>query len=194
MADSDKPPLFTPLMAGGAALAAVFCAGLVFLTSHPTFTPAATKSHPAAAGSVTRSLGKGLEFKIMPAKVSLRAEDARAGCASNPKDSVACDYENSGAYEASGAVVYSGRDIKAAQPSYDQGGRPIVQFQTKDPQTFGTLTGKNIGRILGIFFNRKFLSAAAIQGVIASDGVISGDFTRDYMVKLADEINAEARP
>jgi preprotein translocase subunit SecD len=194
MADSDKPPLFTPSMAGVAALAAVLCAALVFVTSRPTFTPAATKAHPAAAVSVTRVLGKGLEFKIMPAKVSLRADGARAACASNLKDSVACDYENSGAYEASGAVVYSGRGIKAAQASYDQSGRPIVQFQTKDPQTFGTLTGKNMGRILGIFFDRKFLSAATIQGVIASDGVISGNFTHDDMVKLADEINAQARP
>jgi preprotein translocase subunit SecD len=194
MADSDKPPLFTPAMAAGAALAAVLCAALVFVASHPTFTPTATKSHPATAGSVTRSFGKGLEFKIMPAKVSLRAEGARAACASNPEDSVACDYENSGAYEASGAVVYSGSDIKAAQPGYGQGGQPIVKFQTKDPQKFGTLTGKNTGRILGIFINRKFLSAATIQGVIASDGEISGNFTHDYMVKLADEINAEARP
>ena len=49
-------------------------------------------------------------------------------------------YVSKTAYEQSGDVVYSGKDLKAAQASYDQAGRPDITFQTKNPAKFGKLT------------------------------------------------------
>ncbi len=51
------------------------------------------------------------------------------------------------AYALAGPVVYSGKDLKGAQAGYEQqGGSPIVLFQTKDPAKFGKLTTANVGK------------------------------------------------
>jgi preprotein translocase subunit SecD len=91
--------------------------------------------------------------------------------------------------------VYSGKDLKAAQAGYQQqGGQPIVLFQTKDPAKFGKLTSANIGKPLGIFLDRRFVSAPTINGAIFSDGQIEGQFTEEDVNLLANELNAGALP
>ena len=124
-----------------------------------------------------------LEFKIIPPQVSERAHaDKKYGDDPN------------GAYKDAGPVVYSGAELKSAQPGYGQAGQPQVNFQTKDSAKFGKLTQQNLGKLLGIFLDKKFVSDATIQGIITSDGQISGSFTDDDVSLLANELNAGALP
>jgi len=135
-----------------------------------------------------------LEYKIMPEDVRVKADAALAQCKANPKDRKACDYVNHGAYDASGRVVYSGKDLKSAQPSYDQAGNPNIQFTTKDPKKFFDITSKNVGRPLAMFLDKTYLSAPTIQSPISDTGEITGQFTSDQTTSLANDLNAGALP
>jgi len=124
-----------------------------------------------------------LEFKIVPPQVSARAH-ADKKYADDP----------SGAYKDAGPVVYPGSELKAAQAAFGQAGQPQVDFQTKDATKFGKLTQANLGKLLGIFLDKKFVSDATIQGVITDSGQITGSFTEDDVATLANELNAGALP
>lgn len=135
-----------------------------------------------------------LEYKIMPENIRQQADAALAACNANPKDKKACDFVNSGAYNASGPVVYSGKDLKSAQPSYDQAGNPNIVFTTKDPKKFYQITSRNLGRPLAMFLDKHYLSAPTIQGPISDNGEITGQFTPDQTASLANDLNAGALP
>lgn len=124
-----------------------------------------------------------LDFKIVPDAVANRA-DSDSKYANDPN----------GAYKDSGPVVYSGADLKGAQAAFDQAGQSKIDFQTKDPGAFGKLTSDNMGKRLGIFLDQKYVSAPVIQGVITSDGQITGRFTEDDTIRIANELNAGALP
>jgi preprotein translocase subunit SecD len=124
-----------------------------------------------------------LEFKIVPPQVSQRAN-------SDPKYAA----DPNGAYKDSGAVVYTGAELKGAQAAYGSANQPQIDFQTKNPQKFGELTSKNLGKQLGIFLDKKFISDATIQGVITDSGQITGQFTEDEVALRANELNAGALP
>ncbi len=51
-----------------------------------------------------------------------------------------------------------------------------------------------MGKPLGIFLDRHYVSAPTIQGVITNDGEITGTFTEDEVVRIANELNAGALP
>ena len=135
-----------------------------------------------------------LDYKIMPANIVPQAEAALAACNANPKNKKACDFANEGAYKASGPVVYSGRDLKSAQPSFDQSGRPNILFTTKDPKKFYDVTSKNVGHYLAMFLDHRYLSAPVIQQPISDNGEITGSFTEDQTAALANNLNAGALP
>jgi preprotein translocase subunit SecD len=124
-----------------------------------------------------------LEFKIVPDKVVARA-DADKKYAADPN----------GAYKDSGPTVYSGADLKGAQAAFGPSGAPEINFQTKNPGKFGEVTQKNLGKPLGIFLDRQYVSAPTIQGVITSDGQITGQFTEDDTIRIANELDAGALP
>ncbi|GAC1572759.1 MAG: protein translocase subunit SecD [Candidatus Elarobacter sp.] len=124
-----------------------------------------------------------LEFKIEPPQVSARAR-ADKKYAEDPN----------GAYKDSGAVVYSGSELKSAAPGFGQGGEPQVDFTTKNPQKFAKMTSDNMGKIMGIFLDKKWVSDATIEGVIADSGMIHGSFTEETVATLANELNAGALP
>jgi preprotein translocase subunit SecD len=125
-----------------------------------------------------------LEFKICPPAVSQRAEaDKKYG------DSP------TGAYKDCGQVVYTGAELKSASPGYGQGNEPQVNFTTKNPTKFAKLTRDHMGQLLTIFLDRKYVSAANIEGIISTDGMIHGPtFTEDSVATLANELNAGALP
>ena len=135
-----------------------------------------------------------LEYKIVPPDVNAKALAAQAACTANPKDKKACDYYREGAYAASGSVVYSGKELKSAQAGFGQDGAPNIQFQTKDPKKFYDLTSKNLGKLLGMFLDHQYLSAPVIQGAISDTGQITGNFTQDETIVLANNLNAGALP
>ncbi len=141
-----------------------------------------------------------LEYKIVPVNVMQKAEAAQQAAdspgAPAKMKAQAEAYLANGAYDASGRVVYSGKDLKAAQAGYQQtgGSAPIVLFQTKDPAKFGKLTSDNIGKPLGIFLDHRYVSAPIINGPIFDSGQINGTFTIEQVTTLANELNAGALP
>lgn len=139
-----------------------------------------------------------LEYKIVPPEVMQKAEGDLA-LLNNPstpaKERAAAEaYVAQGAYAASGNVVYSGKDLKAAQAGFDQSNRPNVLFQTKNPAKFGKLTTENVGKPLGIFLDRRYVSAPIINSAIYDNGEITGNFTQEQTITLANELNAGALP
>lgn len=139
-----------------------------------------------------------LAYKIVPPEVAQRG-DAAVATLANPsataKEKAAAEtYVATTAYNASGPVVYSGKDLKAAQAGFDQSGAPNVTFQTKDPAKFGKMTTANVGRLLGIFLDGRYVEAATIQSPIFDSGQITGAFTQEETVTLANELNAGALP
>ncbi len=125
-----------------------------------------------------------LDFKIVPPAVDARATSDKK-FANDPK----------GAYAASGPIVYNGADLKSAQSAPDQSGAGWqIEFQTKDGNKFGRLTQQNLGKLLGIFLDKKFISAATINGVITDQGQITGNFTEDETIRIANDLNAGALP
>lgn len=139
-----------------------------------------------------------LEYKIVPFDVVQKADAAVAALAQpnlNAKAKADAElYVSKTAYEKSGDVVYSGKDLKAAQASYDQAGRPDITFQTKNPAKFGKLTSSNLQKPLGIFLDQRYLSAPIIQSPIYDSGQITGSFTQEQTITLANELNAGALP
>jgi len=139
-----------------------------------------------------------LEYKIVPFDVMQKADAANAALLQPgiaPKDKAAAElYVSKTAYDKSGPVVYSGSELKAAQAGYDQGGKPDILFQTKDPAKFGKLTSSNLQKPLGIFLDHRYLSAPIIQSPIYDSGQITGTFTQEATITLANELNAGALP
>ncbi len=139
-----------------------------------------------------------LEYKIVPFDVVQKADAAVAALQQpnlNAKAKADAElYVSKTAYEKSGDVVYSGKDLKAAQASYDQAGRPDITFQTKNSAKFGKLTSSNLQKPLGIFLDHRYLSAPIIQSPIYDSGQITGSFTQEQTITLANELNAGALP
>ena len=143
-----------------------------------------------------------LDYKIMPPEVEQRAEQAllitKAPANApgiTPKQRQEAEaYVAHGAYNASGPVVYTGKELKGAQASFDQAGNPNITFQTKDPGKFGKMTTANVGKLLAIFLDGRYVSAATIQSPIYDNGQITGQFTEDQTTTLANELNAGALP
>jgi len=143
-----------------------------------------------------------LDYKIVPPEVEAKAEQAlqivnapaSVTTITAKQRAEAQAYVEHGAYDASGPVVYTGKELKAAQASYDQSSNPDITFQTKDPAKFGKMTTKNLGKLLAIFLDHRYVSAATIQGEISSQGQITGQFTQEQTTTLANELNAGALP
>ena len=139
-----------------------------------------------------------LEYKIVPFDVVQKADAATSELLLpnlEPKQKAAAElYVSKTAYDSSGNVVYAGSELKGAQAGYDQGGKPDILFQTKDPAKFGKLTSSNLQKPLGIFLDHRYLSAPIIQSPIYDSGQITGQFTQEDTITLANELNAGALP
>jgi preprotein translocase subunit SecD len=139
-----------------------------------------------------------LAYKIVPPDVNAKAQNALAVLAApgvSAKDKAAAEaYVATGAYNASGPVMYSGKDLKSAQAGFDQSGNPNVLFSPKDSARFGKLTTDNVGKLLGIFLDKRYVEAPQIRGAIFDSGEITGVGTQEQTVTLANELNAGALP
>jgi preprotein translocase subunit SecD len=125
-----------------------------------------------------------LDFKIVPPAVEQRAETDKK-YANDPN----------GAYKDSGPIVYAGADLKSAASAPSQsGGNWQIDFETKDPKKFGELTQANLQKLLGVFLDKRYVSAATIQGVITDQGQITGNFSEDDTIRIANDLNAGALP
>ena len=133
-----------------------------------------------------------LEFKIVSPAVRDRAERGLSPSASATDKA----YTRDGAYKDSGPTVYSGAELAKAVPAPSQysGAAWNIDFTTKDPKKFADLTSKNIGRLLTIFLDKHYISAATIQSTIGENGQITGSFTQEQATVLSNELNAGALP
>lgn len=141
-----------------------------------------------------------LDYKIISPEVEQRAEAALAIVNNKalklpPKQlQAAQDYVSRGAYDAGGPIVYTGKELAHASSGLDRAGNPDIQFQTKNAKKFGEMTTANVGKLLAIFLDKRYVSAATIQSPIFDSGEITGQFTQEQTITLANELNAGALP
>lgn len=90
----------------------------------------------------------------------------------------------------------SGKQLTKATVTFDQNtNAPQVslQFNSQGAQLFGEITGRNIGKPVGIFLDNQVLSAPTVQAAITSgQAVITGNFTIAGVRQLATLLNAGA--
>ena len=95
-----------------------------------------------------------------------------------------------------GAVV-TGEDLVDAQPSFDQNGRPAVNFRfnPSGARKFGDYTAENIGNPFAIVLDNEVISAPTIQSHIpGGSGIITGSFSIEESTELAILLRAGALP
>ncbi|WP_171178564.1 protein translocase subunit SecD [Ruegeria sp. HKCCD8929] len=95
------------------------------------------------------------------------------------------------------APVVTGEELVDAQPSFDQNGRPAVNFRfnTTGARKFGDYTRENIGAPFAIVLDDEVISAPVIQSHIpGGSGIITGRFTVEESTNLAVLLRAGALP
>ena len=100
-------------------------------------------------------------------------------------------------YVIEAAPVVTGEELTDAQPSFDQNGRPAVNFtfNAHGGRKFGDYTRDNIGSPFAIVLDDEVISAPVIQAHIAGgSGIITGDFTIEESTNLAVLLRAGALP
>ena len=120
--------------------------------------------------------------------------DANAG----PGEMVVPSLDEDGQYYTiETAPVVSGDELVDAQPSFDQNGRPAVNFRfnTTGARKFGDYTLENIGQPFAIVLDDEVISAPVIQSHIpGGSGIITGRFTVEESTNLAVLLRAGALP
>ena len=89
----------------------------------------------------------------------------------------------------------TGEELVDAQPSFDQNGRPAVNFRfnTSGARKFGDYTLDNIGAPFAIVLDDEVISAPVIQSHIpGGSGIITGNFTVEESTNLAVLLRAGA--
>lgn len=95
------------------------------------------------------------------------------------------------------APVVTGEDLVDAQPSFDQNGRPAVNFRfnPSGARRFGDYTAENIGEPFAIVLDGEVISAPVIQSYIpGGSGIITGSFSVEESSNLAILLRAGALP
>ncbi len=93
--------------------------------------------------------------------------------------------------------VVGGEDLVDAQPTFDQNGRPAVNFRfnPSGARAFGDYTAENIGSPFAIVLDEEVISAPVIQDHIpGGSGIITGSFTVEESTQLAVLLRAGALP
>jgi preprotein translocase subunit SecD len=94
-------------------------------------------------------------------------------------------------------AVVTGDQLVDAQPTFDQNGRPAVNFRFNPAggRKFGVYTSENIGSPFAIVLDEKVISAPTIQSHIpGGSGIITGNFTVEESTRLAILLRAGALP
>ncbi|MGL4670674.1 protein translocase subunit SecD, partial [Cetobacterium sp.] len=96
-----------------------------------------------------------------------------------------------------GTTLLTGGALKKAEVSYDNLGRPQIQFEMsiEGAKEFAKITRENIGKRLAITLDGEVQTAPSINGEIPSgSGVITGSYTPEEAKKTATLLNAGALP
>ena len=100
-------------------------------------------------------------------------------------------------YVLEAAPVVTGEDLVDAQPSFDQNGRPAVNFRFNPSggRRFGDYTADNVGSPFAIVLDGEVISAPTIQSHISGgSGIITGNFSVEESTNLAVLLRAGALP
>jgi preprotein translocase subunit SecD len=99
-------------------------------------------------------------------------------------------------YLVSRTAAVSGNDIRDAQPSRDENGRPDVQFNLTNEggRRFAAFTGAHIHDKLAIVLDNRVREVAEIQEQIHDNVRISGSFTEDQVKDLSMMLRSGALP
>ena len=100
-------------------------------------------------------------------------------------------------YVLEAAPGVTGEDLVDAQPSFDQNGRPAVNFRFNPSggRRFGDYTADNIGSPFAIVLDGEVISAPTIQSHISGgSGIITGNFSVEESTNLAVLLRAGALP
>ncbi len=96
------------------------------------------------------------------------------------------------------ATGLTGKDLKKATVSYSQdNSQPVVNLQFTDEggQKFSDITGRNVGKPVGIFLDDYPLQAPTVQERIdGGTAVISGNYTIEEAKNIVITLNAGALP
>ena len=90
----------------------------------------------------------------------------------------------------------SGSDLRGAEASRDENGRPDVQFTLtgEGGRRFAAFTGSHVGDKLAVVLDNKVMEVATIQEQIHDQGRISGGFTDQETRDLALTLRSGALP
>ncbi len=92
----------------------------------------------------------------------------------------------------------TGADIKETSVTFDPNtGKPQVQlvFTSDGAKKFAAITKRNIGKILAIALDNKFISTPTVnQEIVSNNAVITGNFTIDEANLLSNQLNGGALP
>ena len=94
-------------------------------------------------------------------------------------------------------VLVSGDELTNANPSFDQNGRPSIQFtfDTTGAKKFAHVTQDNVGKPFAIILDNKVLSAPNIETpILGGSGEITGNFTVQSATDLAISLKSGKLP
>ncbi len=115
-----------------------------------------------------------------------------------PRNILVPDQERSDLYYVlEKSAVVTGEDLADAQPSFDQNGRPAVNFRFNPTggRIFGTYTAEHINDLFAIVLDNEVISAPEIRSHISGgSGIITGRFTVEGSTELAVLLRAGALP
>ncbi|WP_422072885.1 protein translocase subunit SecD [Tranquillimonas rosea] len=147
-----------------------------------------------SAGELKDLIGTTAQLTFHP--VEGRTQDAEANV--GPGQDILPALNQEGLfYIVDGSPVVSGENLTDAQPSFDQNGRPAVNFRfnPQGARAFGDYTAENIGSPFAIVLDEEVISAPVIQDHIpGGSGIITGDFTVEESTELAVLLRAGALP
>lgn len=92
----------------------------------------------------------------------------------------------------------TGRDLKRSQVQFDPNtGQPVVslEFSAEGAKKFEEITGKNVGKMVGIFLDETPISLPRVEEPITGgSAIVRGNFTLDEAKRLSIQLNAGALP
>jgi len=93
--------------------------------------------------------------------------------------------------------VVTGEELTDAQPSFDQNGRPAVNFRfnTSGARKFGQYTTDHVGDPFAIVLDDEVISAPVIEvPITGGSGIITGNFDEEESTRLATLLRAGSLP
>jgi preprotein translocase subunit SecD len=99
-------------------------------------------------------------------------------------------------YLVSRSSAVTGRDLRSADPSRDENGRPSVHFLLtgEGGRRFANFTGSHVGDNLAVVLDNKVQEVAVIKEQIRDSGVINGRFSEQEAKDLAMVLRSGALP